>query len=99
VRPGFLQKVLTTVAKRGGEVDFVELVCPLNELKRRLNSPSRLQYRKLTSATLFDQIHATGGFDGSFLPKPRLSIDTSLCTAAQAAAKIAEVLELDLSLT
>ncbi|WP_433967241.1 AAA family ATPase [Tunturiibacter gelidiferens] len=99
VRPGFLERVMTTVAKRGGEVDFVELVCPLSELRRRLNTPSRLQYRKLTSATLFDQIHATGGFDGSFLPKPRLSIDTSLCTAAQAAAKIAEVLELDLSLT
>ena len=99
VRPGFIDKVRETVAKRGGEVDLVELVCPLSELKRRLNSSSRLQYRKLTSATLFDQIHATGGFDGSSLPKPRLSIDTSLCTAEQAAAKIAEVLELDLSLT
>lgn len=99
VRPSFLQNTLNTIAQRGGEVEFVELVCPLSELKRRLDSPSRLQYRKLTSKTLFDQIHTAGGFEGSFLPKPRLSIDTSLCTPAQAAAKIAEVLALDLSLT
>jgi hypothetical protein len=99
VEPGFLEKVLATVAKRDGEVDFIELVCPRGELKRRLNNPSRLEHRKLTSVTIFDQIYAAREADGSFVPKSRLSIDTSLCTAAQAAAKIAEVLELDLSLT
>ncbi|WP_434557148.1 hypothetical protein RBB75_07355 [Tunturibacter empetritectus] len=99
VRHSFLQNALNTISQRGGNVEFVELVCPLSELKKRLNSPSRLQYRKLTSETLFDQIHAAGGFEGSFLPKPQLSIDTSLCTPLQAAAKIAEVLALDLSLT
>ena len=73
--------------------------CPLSELKRRLDTPARRQYRKLTSETVFNEIHTAGGFHGSFLPKPRLSIDTSLCTPLQAAAKIAEVLSLDLSLT
>jgi chloramphenicol 3-O-phosphotransferase len=99
VSAGFLEKILEAITRRGGEVEFVELVCPMGELKRRLNSPSRHRYGKLTSADLFDQIYADAGFDGSFLPKPRLSLDTSLCTAAQAAAKIAEVLQLDLSLT
>jgi hypothetical protein len=99
VKPDFLKKVLDTVAKRDGEVDFVELVCPRSELKRRLNNPSRLEHRKLTSVAKFDQIYAVAESSGSFVPKPRLSIDTSLCTAAQAAAKIAEVLELNLSLT
>ena len=99
VQPGFLKNVATTVEKRGGEVDFVELVCPHSELRRRLGNPSRLEHRKLTSVTIFDQIYSTRELDGSWLPKPRLSIDTSLCTAAHAAAKIAEVLELDLSLT
>jgi hypothetical protein len=99
VQSGFLKNVATTVEKRGGEVDFVELVCPLSELRRRLGNPSRLEHRKLTSVTIFDQIYSTRRFDGCWLPKPRLSIDTSLCTAAHAAAKIAEVLELDLSLT
>lgn len=99
VRSGFPKRMLATVEKGGGEVDFVELVCPRGELTRRLSNPSRLEHRKLTSVTIFDQIYSTGEFDGSSLPKPRLSIDTSLCTAAHAAAKIAEVLELDLSLT
>jgi hypothetical protein len=99
VGPHFLEKVAATVEKRGGEVDFVELVCPRSELRRRLSNPSRLEHRKLTSVTIFDQVYATREFDGSYLPKPRLSIDTSLCTASQAAAKIAEVLALDLSLT
>ena len=99
VRPGFPKMVLAAVEKGGGEVDFVELVCPHGELRRRLGSPSRLEHRKLISVAIFDQIYATRESEGTFLPKPRLSIDTSLCTAAQAAAKIAEVLELDLSLT
>jgi hypothetical protein len=99
VQPSFLKNALNTIALRGGVVEFVELVCPLGELKRRLDSPSRLHYRKLTSERVFNEIHTAGGFDGSFLPKPRISIDTSLCTPAQAAAKIAEVLSLDLSLT
>ncbi len=87
------------IESRGGEVDFVELVCPHSELRRRLGNPARLEHRKLTSVTIFDQIYSTREFDGYSLPKPRLSIDTSLCTAAHAAAKTAEVLELDLSLT
>jgi AAA domain len=99
VQTGFLKNVAATVEKRGGEVDFVELVCPRSELRRRLGNPSRLEHRKLTSVTIFDQAYSTREFDGYSLPKPRLSIDTSLCTAAHAAAKIAEVLELDLSLT
>jgi hypothetical protein len=99
VQSSFLQNALNVVAKRGGEVAFVELVCPLSELKRRLDTPARRQYRKLTSETVFNEIHTAGGFHGSFLLKPRLSIDTSLCTPLQAAAKIAEVLSLDLSLT
>ena len=42
VRPGFIGEVKSTVAREGGEIDFVELVCPLAELKRRMDSPSRL---------------------------------------------------------
>jgi hypothetical protein len=99
VQSSFLQNTLNIIARGGGEVEFVELVCPLGELKRRLDSPARHKYLKLTSETVFNEIHGAGGFEGSFLPKPRISIDTSLCTPIQAAAKIAEVLSLDLSLT
>jgi len=84
---------MSTVAREGGEVDFVELVCPLAELKRRIDSPSRLGYQKLSSVSLLEQLHADGVFDASHMPEPRLSIDTSLCTPAQAAMEIARMLE------
>jgi hypothetical protein len=45
VRPSFIGEVLTTVARGGGDVEFVELVCPLAELKRRIGSPSRWPIR------------------------------------------------------
>ena len=48
VRPAFISK-FTSVAAAGGEVDFIELTCPLAELKRRMGSLSRHKYKKLTS--------------------------------------------------
>jgi hypothetical protein len=83
---------VSTVAREGGEVDFVELVCPLAELKRRIDSPSRLAYQKLSSVSLFEQLHADGVFEASYMPQPRLIIDTSLCTPVQAATEIAQTL-------
>jgi hypothetical protein len=94
VRPDFVPKTLATVARAGGEVEFVELVCPVAELKRRIASPSRLQYKKLTSVSLFEELQANGSFGVSYLPDARLSVDTSVCTPAEAAREIARVLEL-----
>ena len=94
VRPDFIAKTLTTVSQAGGNVEFVELVCPVAELKRRIASPSRLQYKKLTSVSLFEELHANGSFGVSYLPDARLSIDTSVCTPAQAAREIARALQL-----
>jgi hypothetical protein len=93
VRPGFIGEVKSTVAREGGEVDFFELVCPIAELKRRIDNPSRLAYQKLSSVSLFEQLHAEGVFDASHMPEPRLSIDTSLCTPNEAAMEIARTLE------
>ena len=78
VRPGFIDEVKSMIAGQGGEVDFVELVCPLPELKRRIDSPSRLAHQKLASASLFEQLYADGVFDALNMPAPRLSINTSL---------------------
>ena len=94
VRLDFIHKMLSIVAD-GGEVVFVELTCPLTELKRRLNNPSRLKFEKLTDIELFEQLHEEGCFNASWLPAPKLSIDTSLCTPAQAALQIADLLVLD----
>ncbi len=94
VRPGLISEMVSTVAGAGGEVEFFELTCPLAELKRRMGSESRLQYKKLTSVGVFEQLLAQGSFDASYMPAPRLSIDTSLGTPALAALQIARALAL-----
>jgi hypothetical protein len=94
VRPQFISKVESTIAAAGGEVDFIELICPLPELKRRMGALSRLQYKKLTSVELFDELYEEGSFDASYMPKPKLSIDTSQNTPARAALMIARALDL-----
>ena len=97
VRPTFIQEALNTVAGGKGEIDFVELMCPLPELKQRLDSPSRLQFQKLTSVSLFKQLHESGRFDATYMPRPTLSIDTSLCTPLEAAKQIVNALNLEQS--
>jgi hypothetical protein len=95
VRSTFIPQTLETMRKFGGQVDFIELTCPLTELKRRIDSPSRLQYRKLNSLPHFEKLHSVGTFDTAHMPKPRLSIDTSLMSPIEAAAKIRETLGLN----
>jgi hypothetical protein len=94
VRPSFIPAALDVLARNGATVDFIELQCPLPELKRRLDNTSRQNFKKLTSATLFDQLHADGVFDSSHMPPPRLTLDTSLHSPEAAAAQIAKFLGL-----
>ena len=94
VRASFVQKTLEIVGENGGKVDFVELVCPLIELKRRIDSPSRLQYRKLSSLSLFEHLEASGAFDTSHMPRPLLTLDTSVKSPEEAAAEIGSALHL-----
>lgn len=94
VRPSFIPSLLSTVEGAGGEVDFVELTCPLPELKRRMGSVSRLQYKKLTSVPLFEQLLSEGSFESAYMPKPKISVDTSVSTPARAALQIARALNL-----
>jgi hypothetical protein len=92
VRQFFIDEVLRVIGGNGGEVIFVEMVCPIAVLKQRLDSASRLQHRKLTSVSLFEELLAASSFDAPRMPPPRISIDTSLCTPTQAAAGIARML-------
>jgi hypothetical protein len=94
VSPGFIPNVLDTLQQSGSEVNFVELQCPLAELKSRMDSPSRQQHRKLTSVPLFEQLYVDGVFDAAHMPKPRIAVDTSTCTPAEAAMQIEKALQL-----
>jgi len=60
----------------GGTVNFVELVCPLEEIRRRIGAPSRLEYRKLSSLSLFEELETAGEFDTSSMPRAAITVDT-----------------------
>ncbi len=92
VRSTFVAEVVKTVRDAGGEVEFVELTCPVVELKRRLDHPSRIEYGKLVSVELFDELYYGGVFDTLSMPKPLLTVDTSVHAPIAAAAQIATAL-------
>jgi hypothetical protein len=98
VRPDFIGNVIESIQHQTNELEneihFVELTCPLTDLKSRIESPSRAQYQKLASVSLFEQLHIAGVFDTSPMPPPALSIDTSLVTPIEAATVIAQKLNL-----
>ena len=94
VRPEFIAAAVSAVENGGGSVNFVELACPFSELERRIDSPSRRSYGKLTSVALLQQLHREGRLGDSYMPEPELSIDTSLCEPAEAAMRIAQELGL-----
>jgi hypothetical protein len=88
VTPGFVQQASETLAQQGGRIDFVELVCPLDELRRRMAGKSRLKYRKLNSLELFDKLEAEGQFDTAHMPRAAVTIDTSIMAPTEAAEHI-----------
>jgi len=89
VRPEFIRHAIEAITRNGGAIHFVELTCPLPELKQRIENPSRARHQKLASVSLFEQLQAEGAFEAFHMPKPAISIDTSLHTPAEAAAIIA----------
>ena len=94
VRSEFIDEASGVIHRGGGEVHFVRLTCPLAELKNRMDRPSRLRHQKLTSLPLFERLHGAGIFDDSYMPRPQISLDTSLCTPSEAAYEIASRLGL-----
>ena len=88
VRASFIDEAIRTVTEGGGRVLFVELTCPIEELERRLDNPSRAQFMKLRSVELFRQLRRYGMSDVPRLPSSGLSIDTSTTRPDEAAKKI-----------
>jgi hypothetical protein len=94
VRPEFVPNTIQTIESHAGQVIFVELTCPIEELKRRLTSESRATFGKLTDLAIFEQLHAAGVFATAHMPKPAVSIDTSALSPKDTAAKIVRDLNL-----
>jgi hypothetical protein len=94
VRPGFPAAVAELVASHSGQLDLVELICPLQQVRQRLGSGSRTEHRKLTSIPLFDQLHASGALDTAHMPPAKLTLDTALCSPSEAARSICDALQI-----
>lgn len=88
VRPGFIREVEKLISTEKGTLDFVELVCPLDELRRRVTEASRCEFGKLNSLELFEQLLADGVFNSPKMPAASVTIDTGCHTPVETAEKL-----------
>ena len=77
------------VIENGGVVRFVHLVCERAENERRLASPERARFKKMTSPDTYNRILASGHFTTPPALGDTLTLDTTHLTDAQAANRIA----------
>jgi AAA domain len=94
VSPEFIGNLKTAVESRGGEVIFVKLTCADDELEKRVVSPSRLNFGKLSSLELFQELEAAGTFSDPGLMTNHLVLDTTGISPVDAAGRIATELAL-----
>lgn len=93
VRERFIDDVLKIVeADHGGTVRFVEITCSEDEIERRMDSPSRQEFGKLRSLSLYRELRETGAFEYRPMPASFLRIDTSQLSANEVAQQIADAL-------
>lgn len=95
VNAGFIGSAISTVQKAGGEICFVQLICPIDVLEQRMENPSRAQFLKLRSVEVFRELRRQGANRFSELPAD-LTIDTSTVEPADAARIICEYFQLDI---
>ena len=87
VRAEFIKELVGSVERAGGQVLFIQLTCPLEELEKRIENPSRAEWRKLRSRSLFRQLREEEAH--AFMPLPAaLTLDTSQFTPTDAAERI-----------
>jgi hypothetical protein len=89
VRDGFIEQVRKVVEIDKGTVDFVELTCTREELENRIAQPSRKAFGKLSDVAHFRELADAGAFVNAGIPEDRLVVDTTLISAAETAALIA----------
>jgi hypothetical protein len=90
---GKLAVAVELAAMTGYKLFHNHLVVDLLLSVFEFGSPPFVEMREEIWLSVFEQLHAEGVFDGSHMPEPRLSINTSLCTPNEAAMKIARTLE------
>jgi len=89
VRQSFTTKLEQNMAAAGATISYIELTCSEAELERRMDSPSRREYHKLTAWQQFQELRAAGVFSSPVLPEPILRLETGALAAQESAARIA----------
>jgi hypothetical protein len=93
VRESFISHACVIIERLGGEVVFIELTCPDHVIESRIENEDRRALGKLSSLTEYRRLRDSGAFRYRQMPTPALKIDTSECTAAEAASRIAALLD------
>ncbi|HEY1764903.1 MAG TPA: AAA family ATPase [Opitutaceae bacterium] len=84
----FIDELFTEMTARGAPPFAVCLDASEATLERRLSFPTRREYRKLVDLDLYRSLRAKGVFRSPVLPAPRLTLDTEVMNAEQAAEAI-----------
>jgi shikimate kinase len=91
----FVEDVIGTVEKHGGEVLFVQLLCDPETLVARVDTPDRTRYRKLRNAEVLRELMTRHDLFAPVPHRESLLIDTDRVTPQEAARQI--VAHFDLS--
>ncbi len=92
VQVDLLPRLQQIIEECGGAVQYIELICPDEEVERRLPSSSREQFGKLRDVELYRVLRKTGQLDFSGLPSAHLQIDTTQTNPEGAANAIEQYL-------
>ena len=90
VRPNFVSAVVSAIENAGGRVLFVQLICPEDELERRMENETRAEFGKLRSLDLYQRLREEDAFAYPPLPASGLTIDTSETAPVESARRIAD---------
>ena len=90
VRPDFVSAVVFAIENAGGRVLFVRLVCPEDELEKRMKNEARAEFGKLRSLDLYRRLQDEDAFAYPPLPDSGLTIDTSETEPVESARRIVD---------
>lgn len=88
VRQNFIEETLRVFEKRGGKVEFVEIVCDEAVLEKRLDTPERRTHKKLLSVAIYRELRDRGVFASPVMPASRMRVDTTQQSPREAALQI-----------
>lgn len=93
VRPQFIPNLVQLAVRTHIDILTIELTCPVEVIRQRLDNPSRRPFQKLNSIELFDALQSSGALTSALTPKADLTLDTSLISAPEAAKRILELFD------